>query len=61
MTDTAPAVAAPKVKKAAVKPKKPASHPTYSEMIAAALFKLSLLKVSCVMLMCWSVAKHDCT
>ena len=37
MTDTAPAVAAPKVKKAAAKPKKPASHPKYSEMIAAAL------------------------
>ena len=36
MTDTAPAVAVPKVKKAA-KPKKPASHPKYSEMIAAAL------------------------
>ena len=37
MTDTAPAVAVPKVKKAAAKPKKPASHPKYSEMIAAAL------------------------
>ena len=37
MTDTSAAVAASKVKKAAAKPKKPASHTKYSEMIAAAL------------------------
>ena len=36
MTDTAPAAAAPKAKKA-TKPKKPAAHPKYSEMIAAAV------------------------
>ena len=45
MADTAapaaaPAVKAPKVKKAAAKPKKPAAHPKFSAMIAAAIAAL---------------------
>ena len=39
MTDTAPAQT-PKAKKAASKPKKPAAHPKYSEMVAAAIGSL---------------------
>ena len=48
MTETvaAPAVATPKVKKAAAKAKKPATHPKYNEMIQSALASLKERKGS---------------